>query len=527
MSAPKQMHVAANLQQDFTEEEKAQARENIGAAAPYTAGYGIAIDGQRISKTHHKLMATNNISYQYCKVFDFTWQYVYGRGQCTFTATHYGGDYVTFAVSATRALGANYTVGWPYVVSASPDMAKSYAFVERLEIREVGSRLIGYLKLRNFSQNQFWLDWEGSSNAGILSFTPELTNSPEGDIAWTCTVDSYDVPYNQYEVNNTFQKKLQEGDHIHIDSDGVVSAYGFLDRYEAVYGTTTYSNIHDALEAGKEVVLRIDGGVDDVSYASFGGAYSDPEYNEYYFYSLGKGAQDTVYRVNNLDSWTTFTPNDADGRVLIAEYNTTTFSTIQNAINNGKYVVTKMGTQYYTMIHNFDARVVFESKLSMGWNSANFCEVDSDNVWTMYSSTAPVTTFAEHGSVITTDAWNEVDHTNSFVLAQKGTHGGTMQVGVKVGTGGWTGSYKVFTRLFHNSTSSSAPDNGTTEFSTVSLTASDFTFVGSIPQYMLQTNVQWTYIIEVAYSNSPGRSVRFTLSGIGASDITFLAEEIR
>ena len=31
MSAPKQMHVAANFPQDFTEEEKAQARENIGA----------------------------------------------------------------------------------------------------------------------------------------------------------------------------------------------------------------------------------------------------------------------------------------------------------------------------------------------------------------------------------------------------------------------------------------------------------------------------------------------------------------
>lgn len=527
MSAPKQMHVAANIPQDFTNEEKAQARENIGAAAPYTAGYGIAIDGQRISKTHHKLMATNNISYQYCKVFDFTWQYIYGRGQCVFTATHYGGDYVTFAVSATRALGANYTIAWPYVVSASPDMAKSYAFVERLEIREIGSRIVGYLKLRNFSQNQFWLDWEGSSNAGILSFTPELTNSPEGDIAWTCTVSNYDVPFTQYEVNNTFQKKLYEGAHIDIDSDGVISAYGFMDKFEAVYGTTTYSEINNALAAGKEVVLRIEDGADDVSYATFGGAYSDPEYNEYYFYSLGKGAQDTVYRVNNINAWTTFTPNDADGRVFIAEYDTTTFSTIQNAINNGKYVVTKRGTQYYTMIHNFDARVVFESKLSLGWNSANFCEVDSDNVWTMYSSTAPVTTFAEHGSVITTDAWNEVDNTTSFVLAQKGTHGGTMQVGVKLGTGGWTGSYKVFTRLFHNSTSSSAPDNGTTEFSTVTLNASDFTFVGSVPQYMLQTNVQWTYIVEVAYSASPGRSVRFTLSGIGASDITFLAEEIR
>lgn len=505
MTVPKQMHVAANIPQDFTEEEKAQARDNIGAAAPYTAGYGIAIDGQQISKTHHRLMATNNISYQYCKVFDFTWQYVYGRGQCTFTATHYGGDYVTFTVSATRAVGANYTIAWPYVVSASPGMVKSYAFVECLEIREVGSRIVGYLKLRNFSQNQFWLDWEGSSNAGILSFTPELTNSPEGDIAWTCSVGSNDVPYTQNDIEN----------------------HGFMEKFEAVYGITTYSDIYDALAAGKEVVLRIDGGANDVSYASFGGAYSDPGHDDYYFYALGKGAQDTVYRVTNLNAWSTFTPNDADGRVLIAEYNITTFDTIQNAINNGKYVVAKSGSQYYTMMDNLDARVVFQSKLNLAWNSEIFCEVDSDNVWSMYSSTAPVTTFAEHGSVITTDAWNQVDQTNSFVLAQKGTHGGTMQLGVKVGTDGWTGSYKVFTRLYHNSTQGSAPPNGTTEFSTVTLTSTDFVYVGMVPQYMLQIGTQWTYIIEMAYSNQPGRSVRFTISGIGADDITFLAEEIR
>jgi len=179
------------------------------------------------------------------------------------------------------------------------------------------------------------------------------------------------------------------------------------------------------------------------------------------------------------------------------------------------------------MIHNFDARIIFNSKANLGWNTESFCEVDSDNVWTMYTSAAPITTFAEHGSVITTDAWNEVDHTNSFVLAQKGTHGGTMQVGVKLGDGGWTGSYKVFTRLYHNADNPSAPPNGTTDFSTVSLLASDFAYVGSVPQYLLQTNVQWTYIVEVAYSSQPGRSVRFTISGIGASDITFLAEEIR
>ena len=541
MSA-KQMHVAANFPQDFTEEEKQQARDNIGAVnreyfgsdtigvdsdgvitGKYKGGYGIEVSGNTISKTHHRLIATNNVQYVYCKVFDFTWQYVYGRGQCVFTATHYGGSFVTFSVTATRALGANYTVAWPYVVAASDDMAKSNAFIERLEVREVGSRIIGYLKLRNFSQNQFWLDWEGSSGAGILSFTPQLTNNPEGTIAWTRDVDRYDVWYSQADTDYTFQKKLTEGNHIHIDSDNVISADGM---FTADYGTTTFAQVRDAIAAGEHVIMRKVDGV-DVSYAAYGGFNSYPDMDEYYFYALGKGGQRTIYRLNNDTGWSTFTPNDADGRVLIAEYNTTAFNTIQNAINNGMYVVTKRGTQYYHMIHNFDARVVFESKLSMGWNSANFCEVDSDNVWTMYSSTAPVTTFAEHGSVITTDAWNQVDQTTSFVLAQKGTHGGTMQLGVKIGTGGWTGSYKVFTRLYHNSTNGSAPANGTTEFSTVNLISTEFTYVGSVPQYMLQTGTQWTYIIELAYSNQPGRSVRFTISGIGASDITFLAEEIR
>lgn len=542
MTAPKQMHVAANFPQDFTEEEKAQARENIGVVdreyfgsdtidvdsdgvitGKYRGGYGIEISGNTINKTHHRLIATNNVQYTYCKVFDFTWQYIYGRGQCVFTASHYGGSFVTFSVTATRALGANYTVAWPYVVDASDDMAKSSAFIEKLEIRESGNRIIGYLKLRNFSQNQFWLDWEGSSNAGILSFTPQLTNSPEGEIAWTRTVDKYDVWYSQADADNTFQKRLTAGRHISIDSDNVISGEGV---FVAEYGTTTFAQVQDALAQGDHLVMHLSEGVGADSYAAYGGFNTYPDMDEYYFYALAKGGQRTIYRLNNSTGWSTFTPNDAEGRVFIAEYNVTQFNTIENAINNGSYVVTKRGSQYYPMIHNFDARIIFNSKANLGWNTEAFCEVDSDNVWTMYTSAAPITTFADHGSVITTDAWNEVDHTTSFVLAQKGTHGGTMQVGVKVGDGGWTGSYKVFTRIYHNADNPSAPPNGTTDFSTVSLT-SEFAYVGSVPQYLLQTNVQWTYIVELAYSSQPGRSVRFTISGIGASDITFLAEEIR
>lgn len=543
MSAPKQMHVAANFPQDFTEEEKAQARENIGAVnrqyfgsdtidvdsdgvitGKYRGGYGIEISGDTISKTHHKLIATNNVQYSYCKVFDFTWQYVYGRGQCVFTATHYGGSFVTFSVTATRALGANYTVAWPYVVDASDDMVNPSAFIEKLEVREVGSRIIGYLKLRNFSQNQFWLDWEGSSGAGILSFTPQLTNSPEGEIAWTRTVDKYDVWYSQADADNIFQKKLTAGRHISIDSDNVISGEGI---FNAEYGETTFAEIQDALAHGDHLVMTINGGVGECSYACYGGFNSYPDFDEYYFFSLGKGGQRTIYRLNNSNQWSTFVPNENDGRVLIAEYNRTAFNTIKNAISNGMYVVANSGASWYWLNHNFDNRIVFTGKNSLTWADAAFVEVDSDNVWSMSTSTPPITTFAEHGSTTPSDSWNEIDHTASFVLAQKGTHGGTMQVGAKIGTQGWTGTYKVFTRLYHNSTQTSAPPNGTTDFTTVTLTGTEFVEVGMVPQYMLQSGTQWTYIVELAYSGSSGRSVRFTISGIGSSDITFLAEEIR
>lgn len=190
----------------------------------YSAGYGIEINGNVIKKTHHKLMATNNVSYSYCKVFDFTWQNAYGRGLCVFTATQYGGDYVTFAVSLTRALGVDYTIATPYVVAASPNMATVNGFVESLEIRVTGNRVIGYLKLRNFRQNQFWLDWEGSSVAGSVSFTPQLTNSPEGTVTWSRSVANSNVFYSQQDADNKFQKKLTAGDNITLTSDGVISA---------------------------------------------------------------------------------------------------------------------------------------------------------------------------------------------------------------------------------------------------------------------------------------------------------------
>lgn len=610
----------------------------------YMGGYGIEINGNTISKTHHKLMATNSVTYNYCKVFDFTWQHVYGRGLCVFTATHYGGDYVTFAVSLTRALGANFTVAWPYVVSASPYMAQN-GFVERLEIREVGDRIIGYLKLRRFNQSQFWLDWEGASNCGIVSFTPELTNSPEGEIVWTSNVEKYDVFYSQYDTDRTFQKKLTAGRNITIDSDNVISSSGdeynagwgitidsdneiavdpsilpdannvfiatygstsyedvkaaidegklvflkdgriqytvvsnwidmqsipavlfgaMVDQWQvgfpkrsfitvrnvsgqgtewkrwatdrialydnlplmATYGSTSYSDITTAINGGRVVVMKKTNSPEDIDWAVYGGHDVYPDTNEHYFYSLGTGGQRCIYTVNSSDNWSMFPIDENAGKVFIATYNTTSFSDITTALAQGKYVVAKSGSIYYTMSHAFDARIIFMGKTSLVANVDNFIEVDSDSVWSATTASLPVTSFTAHGSVTTTDAYNDVDHTSSFAIGQKGTHGGVLDIGVKIGTSGWTGDYKVFTRTYHNSSSSSAPASGTTTFGTVTLGA-NYVNLASVSQYLLMTGVQWTCIIDLAYSASPGRSLRLTLSGIGSTDITYFAEEIR
>lgn len=494
----------------------------------YQGGYGIEISGNRISKTHHRLIATNNVQYTYCKVFDFTWQYVYGRGQCVFTATHYGGDFVTFSVTLIRALGANYTVAWPYVVAASPYLATGNGFVEKLEIRESGNRIIGYLKLKNFSQDQFWLDWEGSSGAGYVSFTPQLTNSPEGEIAWTRTVGKNDVFYSQYDADRIFQKKLTAGRNITIDSDNVISAEdGDSNVFVAEYGTTTYAEVENALSFGKIVSMRREESPEEILGAQYGGYFVYPDVNEYYFFALGNGGQKKVYRLNSENEWSTYAPDELSGKIFIAAYNSTLFNDIKSAIAQGKYVVCRSGSIYYLMTHNFDDRVTFTGKISMDSSTFNFVEVDSDNQWTSSSASDPRREFTTHLAVSPQDAYSQVGYTRRFNVGQKGTHGGTLDVGMKLGPNGWTGDYKVFTRLYHNSTSSAAPDNGTTEFTTVNIgSSSSYVHVGSVPQYMLQTNVQWTYIVEVTYSAAPGCSIRVTFSGLGSGDVTVFAEEV-
>lgn len=196
----------------------------------YKGGYGIGIDGNTVKNIHHKMVSTNSTKYNYCKVFEFTWNRTYGRGICVFSATNPNGDYVTFVLQLTRVINADYTVVRPFVVSASPSMV-SGSFVERLEVRTSGDKLIGYLKLKSFSQSQFWLDWGGISDAGKVSFAPQLTNTTEGDISWTCSVTKTNVFYTQTDADDKFQNKLIPGNGISLDSDGNISA--FVNEYTA------------------------------------------------------------------------------------------------------------------------------------------------------------------------------------------------------------------------------------------------------------------------------------------------------
>lgn len=319
----------------------------------YKGGYGIEIAGNTIKKTHHKLMATNSVKYNYCKVFDFTWNRTYGRGLCVFTATNYGGDHVTYAVSLTRTVNADYTIAWPYVVSASPYMAQN-GFVESIEIREEGDRIIGYLKLRNFKQSQFWLDWEGSSEAGVVSFTPQLTNSPEGTIVQTKSVSASDVFYSQADADDKFQKKLIQGEGIILDSDGNIS----LDEsvipdgnnvFIATYGTTTYDDIKAAIDAGKAVIVK-DGRIQYTVVSNAVDLWSSPAI--FFGAILDQYAagfpQRALISVRNIEGqgtkWDRISNSTlalSDKLPIVATYGSTSYSTINNAINGDRVVVLK------------------------------------------------------------------------------------------------------------------------------------------------------------------------------------------
>lgn len=319
----------------------------------YKGGYGIGIDGNTVKNINHKMVSTNSTKYNYCKVFEFTWNRTYGRGICVFTATNPNGDYVTFVLQLTRVINADYTVVRPFVVSASPSMV-SGSFVERLEVRTSGDKLIGYLKLKSFSQSQFWLDWGGISDAGKVSFAPQLTNTTEGDISWTCSVTKTNVFYTQTDADDKFQNKLIPGNGISLDSDGNISVDESVlpdesNVFIATYGTTPYDDIKAAIDQGKAVIVKdgriqytvVSNAVDLWSApAVFFGAMLDQ-------YTAGF-PQRSLISVRNVSGQGTVWDRISDSRLamydslpIVATYGSTSYSTINNAINGGRVVVLK------------------------------------------------------------------------------------------------------------------------------------------------------------------------------------------
>lgn len=319
----------------------------------YKGGYGIGIDGNTVKNIHHKMVSTNSTKYNYCKVFEFTWNRTYGRGLCVFTATNPNGDYVTFVLQLTRVINADYTVVRPFVVSASPSMV-SGSFVERLEVRTSGDKLIGYLKLKSFSQSQFWLDWGGISDAGKVSFAPQLTNTTEGDISWTCSVTKTNVFYTQTDADDKFQNKLIPGNGISLDSDGNISVDESVlpdesNVFIATYGTTPYDDIKAAIDAGKAVIVK-DGRIQYTVVSNAVDLWSSPAI--FFGAMLDQYAagfpQRALISVRNVsgegtkwDRISNSTLAMSDKLPIVATYGSTSYSTINNAINGDRVVVLK------------------------------------------------------------------------------------------------------------------------------------------------------------------------------------------
>ena len=319
----------------------------------YKGGYGIGIDGNTVKNINHKMVSTNSTKYNYCKVFEFTWNRTYGRGLCVFTATNPNGDYVTFVLQLTRVINADYTVVRPFVVSASPSMV-SGSFVERLEVRTSGDKLIGYLKLKDFSQSQFWLDWGGISDAGKVSFAPQLTNTTEGDISWTCSVTKTNVFYTQTDADDKFQNKLIPGNGINLDSDGNISVNESVipdesNVFIATKGTTPYDDIKTAIDEGKAVFMKdgriqytVVSNVDDMwgSPTVMFGATID-EYSGGFPKALLVAVRKYPDGTTHYDGYRNDSIALYGNLPLVVNYGENKYTEITNAINGGRVVVLK------------------------------------------------------------------------------------------------------------------------------------------------------------------------------------------
>lgn len=109
----KVLKVLANCAQGLTEEQKAQARANIGASGAYTAGNGIAIDGDTISNN------APNVKSDWTAAAGTSAEILNKPtiGDATLTIAQDGTPVATFSANATGDVTANITSGGTHVVT--------------------------------------------------------------------------------------------------------------------------------------------------------------------------------------------------------------------------------------------------------------------------------------------------------------------------------------------------------------------------------------------------------------------------
>ena len=190
--------------------------------------------------------------------------------------------------------------------------------------------------------------------AGTVSFTPLLTNSPEGTIVQTKSVISSDVFYSQADADDKFQKNLIPGEGIILDSDGNISVDESVmpdanNVFIATYGTTPYEDIKAAIDAGKAVIVK-DGRIQYTVVSNAVDLWSAPVV--FFGAMLDQYAagfpQRALISVRNIsgqgtqwDRISNSTLAMSDKLPIVATYGSTSYSTINNAINGNRVVVLK------------------------------------------------------------------------------------------------------------------------------------------------------------------------------------------
>ena len=234
-----------------------------------------------------------------------------------------------------------------------------------------------YAKLCPISTCQAIVTWgDGNGTAVIITENEDLTI------------------YNEH-INNT---------NIHVTADEK-AAWNESDVFIATYGTTTTAEIEAAYQAGKMILLDIDGS--NLIFGYFVGRNSDG--TMHLFYSITDGDDFAAYACNN-DSWTNalhqglptvsesssgkilmvndsgkWAATDLEKSIFIATYETTTFDELVNAYNSGKIIVVKYNGTIYQLVSADTATSFVFMAVTKNDEYINYIECELTNDWTVFA----------------------------------------------------------------------------------------------------------------------------------------------